>query len=48
MGFSLKIFFEELQEITENRDIDEQEMLSELEDAIKKGREYAEQCGQLR
>lgn len=48
MGFSLKLFFEELQSIIDNREIDEQDMLSQLQDAIQRGKEYAKECGQLK
>ena len=47
MGFSLKTFFAELQQIIDNQDIDEQDRLAQLEEAIARGKEYAEVCGQL-
>lgn len=45
MGFCIDSFFGELQEIRDNKDLDEQEMLAELEEAIDRGQQYAIDCG---
>lgn len=47
MGFSIKSFFEELDEIMADKNLDEQDMLSTLEDAIIRNKKYADECGHL-
>ena len=47
MGFSLKLFFRDLEWLINNDDIDDKEKLRDLIREIKDGKEYAEECNQL-
>lgn len=48
MGFSLKLFFEHLQQILASEDFGSDEIRVEaLKEYVEKEREYAETCGQL-
>lgn len=48
MGFSLKIFFEGLQELLSDTHLSDQEKLEALRAYVENNRAYAEECGQLR
>ena len=48
MGFSIKRFFEDLQFILRDENIDEVDKLSALDELINRMQKYAEDCGQLR
>ena len=45
MGFSIEMFFNDLKEILNNKDIDEVDMLTELEECITNAEKYARECG---
>jgi hypothetical protein len=47
MGFSLTIFFQDLQEIINNDDINEQDKLTELKECIEDAEKYSKECGQI-
>lgn len=47
MGFSLNSFFEELEQIMADKNLDEQDRLRELESAIVRNKKYADVCGKL-
>jgi hypothetical protein len=47
MGFSLAHFFEELEEIMNNGDIDWEERDLQLNHLIKERKRYAKECGQI-
>jgi hypothetical protein len=45
MGFSLEGFFADLEFIMQDNSLDTQQRLVELEDCIRLGKKYAEECG---
>lgn len=47
MGFSLQMFFDELEEILDNDDLDEIDKLFSINNCIECSRKYATECGQL-
>ena len=48
MGFNLELMFVQLYAIINNPNLDEQDKLSALEEAIQEAKTYAIQCGQLK
>jgi hypothetical protein len=48
MGFSLKLFFEELENILSQQLVSDTEKLERLEKAIAFAKLYAKDCGQLK
>lgn len=47
MGFSLRIFLEELEAILEEGNISDEEKLEEIEKELASAKQYAKDCGQL-
>ncbi len=47
MGFSLEMFFKELEEIMDNGDIDWEERDLQLNHLIKERKQYAKECGMI-
>lgn len=49
MGFSLKLFFEELRSLLNSPDYrDDEERIAAAKQYVETERKYAEECGQLR
>lgn len=48
MGFSLRRFFDELQEFFIYESASDSEILTLLEEYIEENRKYAEECGMLK
>jgi hypothetical protein len=48
MGFSLKLFFEEIENIYRDQRLSAAEKLNWLEKTIKNAKQYAKECGQLK
>lgn len=47
MGFSLKIFFQDLQDILDDPFLKEYEKINLIQDLVRKEKQYARECGQL-
>lgn len=47
MGFSLEAFFEEANEIMNNKKLSAEERQKQLEEHVKWGEKYARECGNL-
>ena len=48
MGFSLKMFFEDLQDIFDDPFVSDSQKLEILKITIDANKEYAKECGQLK